>query len=126
MRISKTYAMAVLLTGLFWTAASNCAQAGNSAASQHATMREACTKQGGRFELSWMYNDQGVRWGKVLSCSTSNGFIRCQGGLCRVGRRVSRDTDVAAKERDAKELRAMQFAAKPATFFEALAALSDN
>ncbi len=60
------------------------AHAGSNTALQRVALRQACTDQGGRFETSWMYNDQGAQWGRVLSCVTSARSITCQGNVCRV------------------------------------------
>ena len=58
-------------------------QAGSEAAPGIAALQKACTEVGGRFELSWAYDDQGVQWGRVVSCSTELGQITCQDNICR-------------------------------------------
>jgi hypothetical protein len=79
---------------------------------------------GGRFELSWIYNDQGVQWGEVLSCSTNAGYITCQDDICRAGRWAPADGVMAADGRSADDDDAGQFPAEPTAFAAALAAFS--
>ena len=126
MRVPEIQKTAVLLAGLCWMIAPEGVHAGNDIASQHATMRHACAKHGGRFELSWMYNDQGVRWGRVLSCSTSIGYIRCQSNNCRASRWVLRDGAEVDKDGRAKGQDATRFPAEASAFSDALAVLAGN
>ena len=80
-------AMAAIALGLSWGFVASPANAGSEIASQRDGLREVCTRQGGLFERSWAYNDQGMKWGEILSCSTSTGTIICRSGVCRVGAR---------------------------------------
>ena len=80
-------------------------------------MRQVCTKHGGRFERSWLYNDQGAKWGEVLSCATRWGSITCQKNICRSRQRV---------RSGAANGGAKQFPAKPGAIAEALIALARN
>lgn len=115
--------LATALAAFGWAVVSGAAHAGNDLASQHAALRKACTEQGGRFEQSWIYNDQGIRWGEVRSCSTSAGYITCQGNFCRGGRWAPLGGVPAAAGRPEND-GAMRFPAEPAAFSDALAVLS--
>ena len=119
----KTATVAALI-GLGWAGASTAAYAESNTALQHAALRKACTDQGGRFELSWIYNDQGLQWGKVLSCATSAGYVTCQGNVCRGGRWVLADGVTPVQGGTENEDSAVQFPAEPVAFSAALAALS--
>ncbi len=94
------------------------AHAGQGPALQHLALHKACTRQGGRFELSWAYNDRGVQWGPVLSCSTGAGAITCRDNLCRTGRLMKVD---AISESGSETV---EFPAEPMAFSAALAAIS--
>jgi hypothetical protein len=126
MRAQKNFTLAVLLAGLCWSVSSSAAHSDSNLALQYAAMRTACADRGGRLEKSWMYNDQGVRWGRVVSCSTSVGFIRCENDLCRINRWGSREGAWMAKGERATDHSALRFEAEPKAFFEALVALSSN
>lgn len=122
MKTAKLHVLAGALIGLGWAAASGAAFAGGDTATRHAEMRQACTEQGGRFEQSWSYNDQGMQWGKVRSCSTSRGFVTCQDAVCRSDYwdRPARDTTAAERPEGT-----VQFPAEPVAFASALAALAE-
>ena len=116
----KTYlktsgVLAAVLIGLGGTLVPGAAYSDANAAVRLDGMRKMCTKHGGRFERSWLYNDQGVQWGEVLSCATRWGSITCQENVCR-SRRRDRAGEAAG--------RAKQFPAKPAAIAGALAALA--
>ena len=113
-----------ILIGAALVIAANTACAENNTASKHAALHKACTEQGGRFETSWIYDDQGVQWGKVLSCSTSAGYIRCQANVCRSGRWIFNDSQAVANSRPSEDDSVAQFHADPAAFSAALAALT--
>ncbi len=124
LKVVVNHALATALIGFCWAAVSDAAHAESNTASQHAALRNACTAQGGRFEQSWAYNDQGVQWGRVLSCSTSAGYITCQGDVCR-GIRWDRPDGVTAADIGPNDSDgAAQFPAEPVAFSAALAALS--
>ena len=104
MRLKATrVALALAIGTVGAITATAAAHAESNTASQHIALRQACSEQGGRFEASWMYNDQGTQWGRVLSCVTSARSITCQGNVCRV-----------------------EAAGRPVTFSAALASLSGN
>lgn len=117
-------AMAAALIGLSWAMAAGAAHAESNRALQHAALRKACTEQGGRFEQSWAYNDQGVQWGKILSCSTGAGYVTCQDNFCRGGRWVWPDGGAAAEIGPDDNDGAVRFPAEPGAFSAALAAFS--
>lgn len=125
MKVHANHALAVVLIALCWAVVSSAVHAESNTALRHAELRKACTEQGGRFELSWIYNDQGVQWGKVLSCSTGTGYITCQGNVCRGGRWVLSD-GVTAVEAGPDGDSVVRFPAEPAAFSAALAALSQK
>jgi len=116
--------LAVVLFGLGWTVASDAADAGGSTAARYAEMREACGEQGGKFEQSWLYNDQGVRWGEVLSCSTRIGYVSCQDDVCRSGRWGRSGGTATAYSGQSDDGDVMQFPAEPVAFANAVAALA--
>jgi len=116
--------LAVVLIGLGWTVVSDAANAGGSTAARYAEMREACGEQGGRFEQSWLYNDQGVQWGEALSCATSVGYVTCQDNVCRSGRWGRSDGMTTASGGQADDGDVMEFPAEAATFLDAVAALA--
>ncbi|MCG8542779.1 MAG: hypothetical protein MJE12_01090 [Alphaproteobacteria bacterium] len=120
------YVQAAILIGLGWTTVSGAARAAENTALHHSVLRKACAEHGGRFQESWIYNDQGVQWGKVLSCATSAGYVSCQGNFCR-GSRWARGQGATAQNGgpDNKD-RVMQFTTDPADFSAALIALSKN
>ena len=111
------YMLVATLIGLGWAFASGAVYAEANTATRHAELREACTEQGGRFEQSWRYNDQGLQWGAVLTCSTRAGYVICQDGVCRSGRWARFDGDGASDES------AVQFRAEPTAVADRLAAL---
>ncbi|MGI9413814.1 MAG: hypothetical protein ACR2PM_09095 [Hyphomicrobiales bacterium] len=118
--------LAMALIGFGWAAASGAAQAGNSTAMQHAELRKVCTQRGGRFEQTWLYDDQGIRWGNVLSCATSAGYVICRASTCQSVRWPrSHGLPVAADERS-KSIAAKKFPAEPIGFADALSALTSN
>lgn len=119
-----TQAHAAVLVGLCSAFVSGAAFAESNTAVHHAALRKACTAQDGRFEQSWAYNDQGVQWGKVVSCVTSAGYVRCQDNTCRSGRWALRGSSTASKTGSTKNDGVARFAAEPAAFSAALAALS--
>lgn len=125
MKVQANHALAVVLIALGWAVSSSAAHAESNTALRHAELRKACTQQGGRFEQSWIYNDQGVQWSRVLSCSTSAGYITCQGKVCRGGRWILSD-GVPAAEAGLDDDSVVRFAAEPAALSAALAALSQK
>ena len=100
--------------------------AGDNIAVQHLTLQKACTAQGGRFERSWTYDDQGVQWGKVVSCSTGHGYITCRADVCRAGRWVKSDGEAVANARKGKTKGSLEFPAEPVAFSAALSVISAN
>ena len=109
MNVLANYVMAAIAMGACCASMSGSALAENDAASKQAALRDACVQQDGRFEISWLYNDQGVKWGKVMSCSTKANMITCQGNVCKSAANGS----VSGS-----------FPAEPSAFSNALAALS--
>ena len=83
--------VAPVLIGMCWAGV----QGSVAAEYDTASWREACTVHGGLFEQTWAYNDQGMKWGEILSCSVDAGTITCRSGICRIGR-GSRPGDVMA------------------------------
>lgn len=124
MKTQISHAQAAVLIGLCLAFVSGTAQAENNTASHNAALRKACSEQDGRFEQSWVYNDQGVQWGEVVSCTTSSGYVRCQDNHCRSGRWILRDGATASKAGSVNKGTVKQFLAEPAAFSNALAALS--
>ena len=80
------HAQVVMLIGLCWAFVSGAAHAEGNTALHDAALRKACIERDGRFERSWIYSDQGLRWGRVVSCATGAGYIGCQGSFCRGAR----------------------------------------
>ena len=124
MKAEGSFVPTAALIGLCWAAVSGAAQAESNTALLHAAMRDACNEQGGRFERSWSYNDQGMKWGEILTCATSAGYVKCQGKVCQSGRWVRRDGATATGAGPGKNDGAVQFPAEPAGFSAALAALA--
>jgi len=124
MKLHLNHAQAAVLIGLCLAFVSGNAYAENNTASHNAALRKACVQQDGRFEQSWIYNDQGVQWGKVVSCTTSSGYVRCQDNHCRSGRWILRDGATASNAGSGDKGTVKQFLAEPAAFSKALAALS--
>jgi len=115
MNMKGSGALAAVLIGLGGTLVSGAAYSDSNTAVRHAGMRKVCTQHGGRFEQSWLYNDQGVQWGKVLSCATRWGSITCRENVCR-----SRRRSLSGGMKDGNG----QFPAKPDALAGALAALA--
>ena len=107
--------LAAVLIGLGFTLVSGVAYSDGNSAIRISDMRHVCTKHGGRFAQSWLYNDRGAKWGEVLSCATPWGSITCQKNICRSQRRV---------HCGAVDGRAKQFPARPGAIAEALIALA--
>jgi len=126
MKVKANHTLASVLIGLCCVVVSGAAHAESNTALQNAALRNACKEQGGRFEQSWSYNDQGIRWGKILSCSTSAGYITCLGNVCRGGHWAPLKRSVTTDGRPADHSDVTRFPAEPAAFSAALAALSKN
>lgn len=118
------HATTAVLLGLFALPGSGAVLAESNTALQHAALRAACAEQSGRFEKSWAYNDQGVRWGEILTCSTSFGQVTCQDNLCRSARWVVRSSAMATVDGSGSGDSGQRFVAEPRAFSAALAALS--
>ncbi len=118
--------LTTLLICFCWLAASGPVSAKGTSAPQQLALRQACSELGGRFEQSWIYNDQGVQWGRVMTCSTKAGFVRCQDGLCRGGRWVQPASTPIPGRRPDNLAGADQFPAEPAAFSAALTRLSKD
>ena len=56
----------------------------------------ACAEREGRFEITWLYNDQGIKWGEVVSCTTETRIVACQSGVCRTLRTRPDDRLIAS------------------------------
>lgn len=123
--ITRNRISAAILMGLCWAAASGAAQADTNTAMQQLALHKACVEKGGRFEQSWIYNDQGVQWGKVVSCSTSAGYVTCQGNTCR-GSRWAHANGSTGNEEKSKSDGAVRFPAEPVAFSAALSTLSGD
>lgn len=124
LKTGGNYVPAAVMIGLCWAVVSGAALAEGNTALQHAALHKACAEQGGRFERSWTYNDQGTQWGEVLSCSTSAGYITCQANVCQGSRWALPDGVTAAGGGPDSDSGTVQFPADPAAFSAALAALS--
>ncbi len=109
-RVNQTMAAAAI--GLCCAILSNAANAESNTVARQAELHQACMQHDGQFEQSWIYNDQGVKWGKVVSCTTKTGKIKCQGDVCR-------SDSVTASNNLAES-----FPAEPAAFSNMLTALS--
>ena len=118
-KVNQTLAAA--LVGIFGAMVPAAVHAENFTALQYIALQEACTEGGGRFESSWVYNDRGVRWGRVLSCSTSAGYSTCQDGICRGDRW---NGAVMVQDRRHGNGGAMEFLAEPVAFAAALSVLA--
>lgn len=105
LKMGVNQALVAAMIGLSGVVVPGVVHAGNEAAPGVAALQKACTEGGGRFELSWAYDDQGVQWGRIMSCSTELGHITCQDNICRGDG-------------------AMRFPAEPLAFSAALAELS--
>ena len=126
MKLTLKGALAAVLFGLYGIAGSGAAHAESNTALQHAALHKACIEQGGRFEQSWIYNDQGMQWGKVLSCATSAGYVSCQGSTCRGGRWILRGGTTVADNGPDDNGGVVRFPAEPAAFASAVAALAEK
>ncbi|MDJ0948576.1 MAG: hypothetical protein QNJ94_06615 [Alphaproteobacteria bacterium] len=116
--------LAAVLMGLGWTLASSAALAESNAAVQHAGLRKVCIEHDGRFERSWLYNDQGMQWGEQLSCTTDRGFVTCRDKVCRSGRWTRADGVAVEAGRQDRADGATRFPAEPVALADALAALA--
>jgi hypothetical protein len=67
-------------------------------------LERACTVAAGRYEAGWSYDDQGVQWGRVATCTTAEVRLSCQDGICRATWRTA-DPQLATllKDRDSGE-----------------------
>ena len=116
--IGATLRVAVLIA-LTGTAYSIGANAADLITPQQAQFQEACTQFGGRFEQGWRYNDQGVQWGKVISCAADGVSITCEGESCSAkARDDSLRGSAVGSATDAKGV--LTFAAEPAAFAKVL------
>lgn len=115
--------LAVAMLGLGLPLLSASAFAGSSTAEWPAAMSTACSEQGGRLERAWIYNDQGVQWGEILSCSTGLGYITCQESVCRGGH-WSRAEGATPSVGQRADNDIVQFPAEPLAIADALAALA--
>ncbi len=114
--IGATLRVAVLIA-LTGTAYSIGANAADLITPQQAQFQEACAEFGGRFEQGWRYNDQGVQWGKVISCAADGVAITCEGDSCSA---IARDASNRRSTVGADAERVLTFAAEPAAFAEIL------
>jgi len=89
-------------------------------------MQKACVELGGRFEQSWKYNDQGMQWGRVLSCSTSMGTVTCQDRICQSIQSTRPDSVAGTGRWTDPSDSASTFPINSADFASALAALAEN
>ena len=126
MKAQTKLALAILLLSLCWMGFSGAASAASDTDLRHAALRKACTEQGGRFTLSWMYNDHGMKWGDVITCSMSSGNITCQGKLCRINYRHRHGSEAAATGGTNGSTGAKQFPAEIVEFYAALATLTER
>jgi|GEM_PF-4079158 len=87
-RQSKPLKSLCLATGMMALAGTLTVAAGPAAASgmvHHKVwgFQTICQSYGGHFNTSWLYNDQGTKWGQIETCATATGTVTCQGGVCR-------------------------------------------
>ena len=115
---------AVVLAVLASLMMAGTANAGSDHAQRHEAMRKACSEQGGRFEQSWRYNDQGMQWGDMVSCSTSIGFVKCEDEVCRSGRWSEANPGAPANGVPGLTNGTAQASAGPSTFADLLAQLT--
>ena len=87
MKTKRSYTLAAALICLGWAFTSGIANAESDMTGSEVEMHKACAEQGGRFEQSWLYNDQGTQWGRVVSCSTDVGTVICRDKVCQSTRR---------------------------------------
>lgn len=118
MKMGVNQALVAAVIGFSGLVVPGVVHAGNEATPRLAALQKACIEGGGRFELSWAYDDQGVQWGRVVSCSTELGHITCQDNICRGDRGVLPDD---SQDRGDS---AMRFPAEPMAFSAALSELS--
>ena len=113
MSIIGAVVRAAVLIGLTGTAYSTGAGAADLITPRQAQFQQACTQFGGRFEQGWRYNDQGVQWGKVISCAADGVAITCEGESCSA---IARDASNRRSTVGADAERVLTFAAEPAAF----------
>lgn len=119
MKVIGTVVRTALLIGLTGTALSTGASAADMITPRQTQFQQACTQFGGRFEEAWRYNDQGVQWGKVISCAADGVSIICEGESCAaVARDDSRQRSTVGAATDANGI--LTFAAEPTTFAKVL------
>ena len=123
MDVTQSHALAAALFGLACAFAPGSLQAESTTPEMPSEIRRICAEHGGRFEEFWRYNDEGMQWGHVMSCSTSTGFVTCQDSVCRSGHWVRPDGGKADNEAGGDD-RAAQFPTDPATIARALVALA--
>ncbi len=119
MKVIGAVVRTALLIGLSGTAYSTGASAADLITPRQAQFQQACTQFGGRFEQGWRYNDQGVQWGKVISCAADGVAITCEGESCSATARDASNRGITVGAAADAE-RVLTFAAEPAAFAEVL------
>ncbi len=125
MDVRRSQALVAAMIGLAWALAPGSSQAESITPELQSEVRQICAEHGGRFEEYWRYNDQGMQWGHVMSCSTGTGFVTCQDRACRSGHWVQPDGGTADNEAGGNDATA-QFPTDPATIARALVALAEQ
>ena len=125
MKARRSGVLAALLIGMGWAAASGSSQAESTASLTEAEVRQICAEYGGRFEQFWRYNDQGMQWGHVMSCTTDAGFVTCQDRVCRSGQWVRPEGGEVANE-PGGDGDSVRFPTDPDAIARALVALAER
>ena len=125
MKVRRSGALAAVLFGLGWAAASGPSHAESTPPLPQAEIRQVCTEQGGRFEQFWRYNDQGTQWGHVMSCTTDAGFVTCQDRVCRSGQWLRPGGGKVANKTE-EDGDTVQFPTDPDAIARALVALAER
>jgi len=123
--LKSILAASVIMTAC---AASGPAAASGAVAKADADFQTICEAFGGRFSQTWLYNDQGAKWGEVETCKTLAGTVTCQSGVCRSDRQRYEALRAGKASADAQKRDAAHepFHAEAPKIIEALTNLNVN
>lgn len=120
MKYSNLLIQALVTIGLSWAFGSVMAAEAERTAELERQFEKVCLMYGGHFEQGWRYNDQGLQWGKRLTCAAGSISITCEGDSCAATRREI-PGDRPVMDRDAKTTGILKFSPRVRTFDRILA-----
>jgi hypothetical protein len=83
-------------------------------------LERACTAAAGRFETDWSYDDNGVQWGRLATCTTEEVRLSCQGSVCHAKRFAAIPPKVTQAKDKHSDARGVRVAATRAEFDQVL------